>query len=128
MNVIAKARHMHLAPRKARLLAGLIRGRDIASARRQLQVSEKGAASIFLKLLNSAAANAHHNFQLNPDILRVSSIVVDGGPIIYRFRPRAQGRSAPIRKHTSHITLTLSDAVPVKKEAPAEKTAKTKSN
>ncbi|HBL39425.1 TPA: 50S ribosomal protein L22 [Candidatus Uhrbacteria bacterium] len=107
MKVFAHARHLRMSPRKVRLIADLVRGLDVSSARRQLMVSKKAASDIVLKLLNSAAANAEHNFQLPTDHLRIVSITVDGGPVLYRYRPRAFGRSAPIRKRTSHVTIAL---------------------
>ncbi len=114
MKVTAKARHIHIAPRKTRLVVSLVRGLSVVDARRQLQVMPKMAARVVLKLMESAVANASHNFKLPTDALRIVSATVDGGPILYRSRPRAQGRSAPIRKRTSHITIIL--------EAPTQKT------
>ena len=107
MKVFAPARHLRMSPRKVRLIADLVRGLDVASARRELAVSNKVASEAVLKLLNSAVANAQHNFHLPTDRLRIAMIAVDGGPVLYRHRPRAFGRSAPIRKRTSHITLAL---------------------
>lgn len=107
MKVFARARHIRMSPRKVRLIADLVRGADVASARRQLSVSKRAAAEVVLKLINSAVANAEHNFRLPTDRLRIAMITVDGGPVLYRYRPRAFGRSAPIRKRTSHITLAL---------------------
>lgn len=107
MKVFARARHIRMSPRKVRLIADLVRGLDVVSARRELAVSKRVASDVVLKLLNSAVANAEHNFHLPTDRLRIVMIAVDGGPVLYRYRPRAFGRSAPIRKRTSHITLAL---------------------
>ncbi len=115
MQVFARARHIRMSPRKVRLVADLIRGLSAHEAQKQLTFSKKAASEVVLKLLNSAMANAEHNFKLNKDILRIATIMVDGGPTIKRFKPRAQGRSAPIRKRTSHITIVLEEMV--KKES-----------
>jgi ribosomal protein L22 len=105
--VKAKARYVRIAPRKARLIADQVRGMDIESARALLQFSPRGAASPIHKLINSAAANAENNHDLIGDEMRVSSITVDEGPTLRRFRPRAMGRATPINKRTSHIAVAL---------------------
>jgi ribosomal protein L22 len=105
--VKAKARYVRIAPRKARLIADQVRGMDIESARALLQFSPRGAAHPIQKLINSAAANAENNHDLVGDEMRVSSITVDEGPTLRRFRPRAMGRATPINKRTSHIAVAL---------------------
>jgi ribosomal protein L22 len=105
--VKAKARYVRIAPRKARLIADQVRGMDIESARALLQFSPRGAAHPIHKLINSAAANAENNHDLIGDEMRVSSITVDEGPTLRRFRPRAMGRATPINKRTSHIAVAL---------------------
>ena len=105
--VKAKARYVRIAPRKARLIADQVRGMDIESARALLQFSPRGAAQPIHKLINSAAANAENNHDLIGDEMRVSSITVDEGPTLRRFRPRAMGRATPINKRTSHIAVAL---------------------
>ncbi len=107
MDVHAKARYLRLSPRKARLIVDVIRGLSVPAALTQLQFLNKGAALPVLKLLKSAVANAEHNFHLEADDLVVKSIVADGGPILHRWAPRAMGRSAPIRKRTTHVTIVL---------------------
>lgn len=109
MEVIAKLNSLRMAPRKVRLVASLIRRLPVSIAETQLRFLNKAAALPVLKLLQSALANAEHNFKLEKDKLWISHITVDGGQVIKRFRPRAFGRAAPIRKRTSHITLKLSD-------------------
>jgi large subunit ribosomal protein L22 len=98
-----------MSPRKIRLVAGLIRGLDVAKAESQLGFSVKAAARPVLKLLRSAIANAEHNHKLEREGLYIKVITVDGGPMLKRWRARAFGRAAPIRKRTSHITIILSD-------------------
>ena len=111
----AKLRHLRMAPRKVRLVADLIRGIAVEKALLRLQVLKKEAKRPVLKLLESGIANATNNFQIEKDTLRVKSITVDGGPILYRWMPKAMGRATPIRKRTSHITIVLEGEVNEKK-------------
>jgi ribosomal protein L22 len=105
--VRASARYVRIAPRKARLVADQIRGLHIDKARALLQFSPRSAAQDIHKLLDSAAANAENNHDLIADEMRISSITVDEGPTLKRYRPRAQGRATPIHKRTSHIAVAL---------------------
>lgn len=105
--VRASARYVRIAPRKARLIADQVRGLHIEKARALLQFSPRGAAQDIHKLLDSAAANAENNHDLIADEMKVSSITVDEGPTLKRYRPRAQGRATPIHKRTSHIAVAL---------------------
>jgi ribosomal protein L22 len=108
--VRASARYVRIAPRKARLIADQVRGMHIEKARALLQFSPRGAAHDIHKLIDSAAANAENNHDLIGDEMRISSITVDEGPTLRRFRPRAQGRATPINKRTSHIAVALTPA------------------
>lgn len=108
----AVLRFVRVSPRKARLVADLVRGRDVAEAIEMLSFTHKKSAPIIKKLLESAVANAEvaaerANEELDIDDLFVKTIYVDGGPTLRRFRPRAQGRATPILKTTSHITVEL---------------------
>ena len=105
--VRASARYVRIAPRKARLIADQVRGMHIEEARALLQFSPRGAAQDIHKLLDSAAANAENNHDLIGDEMKITSITVDEGPTLKRFRPRAQGRATPIHKRTSHIAVAL---------------------
>jgi ribosomal protein L22 len=105
--VRASARYVRIAPRKARLIADQVRGLHIEKARALLQFSPRSAAEDIHKLLDSAAANAENNHDLIADEMKISSITVDEGPTLKRFRPRAQGRATPIHKRTSHIAVAL---------------------
>jgi large subunit ribosomal protein L22 len=110
---------LRMSPRKVRLVIDAIRGLSAQTAETRLVFMKKGAAEPVLKLLRSAMANAEHNFQLKRADLFVKFIVADGGPMLKRFRPRAFGRGAPIRKRTTHISLILApkgEAVVAKKE------------
>lgn len=105
--VRASARYVRIAPRKARLIADQVRGMHIEQARALLEFSPRSAAQDIHKLIDSAAANAENNHDLVGDEMRISSITVDEGPTLRRFRPRALGRATPINKRTSHIAVAL---------------------
>jgi ribosomal protein L22 len=105
--VRASAKYVRVAPRKARLIADQVRGMHIEQARALLAFSPRGAAEDIHKLINSAAANAENNHDLVGDEMRITSITVDEGPTLRRFRPRALGRATPINKRTSHIAVAL---------------------
>jgi large subunit ribosomal protein L22 len=117
MDVKAKARYVRMSPRKVRLVVDLIRGMTVAEAQSQLKFMKKAAAEPVLKLLNSAVANASHNFNLDTQELYVKSIQADGGPVLGRWRARAFGRAAPIRKRTTHISIVVSEK---EKKAPKQ--------
>ena len=103
----AIAKYVRIAPRKARLVADEVRGKSYPEAVSLLRFTNKRAAKILGDVLNSAAANAEHNADADPDELRVKTVKVDEGPTIKRYRPRAMGRATMIRKRTSHITVEL---------------------
>ena len=122
MEVMSKAKFIRVAPRKTRLLAGLVRGLTVEEARRQLTFSAKEAARPMLKAINSAVANAVHNHKLSDVGMIVSRVIVDEGPKIKRFTPRAQGRATPIRLRMSHITVWVKPPeVQVQQEKPKAK-------
>jgi len=115
--VKAKLSFLKTGPRKVRLVADSIRGRTVIKALEILSLSHKAVARPLLKLLKSATANAKHNFQLSEDVLRISTITVDGGPVLKRWMPKAHGRATPVRERTSHIQIVLSELQPkIKKE------------
>lgn len=105
----ARARYIRIAPRKVRLVVDLIRGKEVGEAISILRHTPKAASPVIEKLLNSAIANAEHNYSLDPNNLVISQIYADPGPIMKRFRPRAQGRASRINKRTSHITLVVTE-------------------
>jgi len=107
MQTTAKLRFLRVAPRKVRLLADVVRGMRVEDAITQLQYSKKHAARPLRKLIESAVANAKHNHDIDTNSLTIKVIFVDGGPVMKRWKPRAFGRAAPIRKRTSHVTVTL---------------------
>lgn len=127
--VTAKLKYLRISPRKVRLVANLIKGMDVVEARSQLTFLPKRAASMILKLLNSALANAEHNFNLSKENLYISKIIVDPGPSLKRWLPRAMGRATSILKRTSHITLILDERVKTikkKEKRPIKKVKKIK--
>ncbi|OGH64826.1 MAG: 50S ribosomal protein L22 [Candidatus Magasanikbacteria bacterium RIFCSPHIGHO2_01_FULL_41_23] len=107
METTATLKNLHLAPRKVRLVTDLIKGMSAIEAAQQLEFSRKHAARSILKLLRSAIANAEHNHKMAIQTLIIKNAVVDGGATLHRWMPRAMGRATPIRKRTSHITITL---------------------
>lgn len=98
-----------IAPRKARLVADLVRGSHVQDALDSLKFLNKKAAPVISKMIHSAVANAKSSATVDVDSLVVSEIFVDEGPTWKRFLPRAQGRATPIRKRTSHITVKLKE-------------------
>ena len=112
MSSTAKLRHVRVAPQKARLIANMVRGRDVSEVLEMLQFTRKKSAPIIKKLVESAVANAENlasrdGTDVDIDELFVERIWVDVGPTLRRFRPRAQGRATKILKKTSHITVVL---------------------
>ncbi len=109
MEVAAKLKYVRISPQKARLVADLIRGTDVEKALQVLSFSNKKAAGIVKKVLESAIANAEHNEGADIDELRISAITVDEGSTYKRIKSRAKGRANRILKRTSHIQVTVSD-------------------
>ena len=105
--VRAEARYVRTSARKARMVCGHLRGKSIPEARAILAFTPRDVARDWSKLLESAVANAENNHELLEDDLVVREAYADEGPTIKRFRPRAMGRATPIRKRTSHLTITL---------------------
>jgi large subunit ribosomal protein L22 len=109
MATVAKLRNAKIAPQKVRLVADQIRGLPVEQAINVLTFSNKKAASIVKKVLESAIANAEHNDAADVDELTVSYISVDEGPTMKRWRARARGRAAKILKRTSHVTISVEE-------------------
>lgn len=112
MQPTAKLNYLRTAPRKVRMVADMIRGKDVETARTLLRFSLKKSIGPMEKLLNSAIANAKNDFDLDEKDLVISKITVDEGPKLKRWRPRSRGRAMPIQKKTSHITIVLSTVKP----------------
>ena len=109
MEAKASARYVRISPRKARQVADLVRGKNIVDAYTILQFTPHKGSLIIKKVLESAVANADHNYDMNVDNLYISKIYVDQGPTIKRYKPRAMGRADGIHKRTSHITVVVSE-------------------
>jgi large subunit ribosomal protein L22 len=107
--VRAQAKYVRMSPRKARLVAEHIRGRSVPEARAVLAFTSREAAGVLQKVLQSAVSNAEANHGIAEDRLYVKTTYVDGGPVMKRWRARARGRVARIRKRTCHITVTLAE-------------------
>lgn len=110
MEVSAKLTGAQISPQKVRLVADQIRGKGVEEALDILEFSNKKAAQIVKKVLNSAIANAEHNEGADVDELNVSTIFVDEGRTLKRLRPRAKGRADRILKRSCHITVKVSDS------------------
>lgn len=109
MQTHAVLRFARLSPQKGRLVADQVRGKPVDEALTLLRFSNKKAAGMLRKVLESAIANAENNFGADVDELRVAEIRVDEGPHIKRIMPRAKGRADRITKRTSHITIRVAD-------------------
>lgn len=105
----ATLRYARISPRKVRIVIDLIRNKPVKEALNILKFIPKRGARFVEKLLKSAIANAENNHNMNVDKLYISEIYANGGPILKRIRPRAQGRAFLIRKRTSHITVVLKE-------------------
>jgi large subunit ribosomal protein L22 len=112
MEIKASLNNLRISPRKARLVTGLVAGMPISLARAQLTFLVKKPAPLILKLLNSAAANAKHDFETKEDNLYIKSILVEAGPSLKRWLPRAMGRATPLLKRTCSVKLILDEKVP----------------
>jgi large subunit ribosomal protein L22 len=121
--VRAEARYVRTAPRKAQLVTEQIRGRTVPEARTILAFMTRDAARDVERVLSSAVANAEANHNLDGDDLYVSVAVVGAGPTLKRWRARARGRVARIKKRTCHITIALAlpegGVIPAPRPAPA---------
>lgn len=109
MEVKAKLSFARVGEQKARLVANLVRGKNVSEALKTLQVLNKKSALIIKKLVESAVANADYKKTIDLDKLFIKTIYVDQGPVLKRFRPRAQGRATGVRKRTSHINVVLDE-------------------
>lgn len=131
MQVRAHLHSLRIAPRKVRLLAALLKGRDAIVARQHLAYLPKRSSQPIAKLISSALANAENNHGMVQENMRIKEIMVDGGPVLKRFEPKGFGSVSPLAKRTSHITIVLEEKVAglksdkkVEKKAKAEATPK----
>lgn len=115
--VMAKARFLRISPRKVRLVIDVIRGMKTEEALEKLQFINKKATRFIIKLLNSALANAEHNYKLNKEDLYIKKIVANEGPTLHRWQARAFGRASEIRKRTTHLEVVLATKEGLKEKA-----------
>ena len=109
MEAKAVAKYIRISPRKAAQVADLVRGKSVGEAYAILKFTPNKGAAIIEQVLKSAVANAEHNYNMDVDKLYVSTIFVDQGPSLKRFKPRAMGRADGIMERTSHITVMVSE-------------------
>ncbi len=107
MEVRAVAKNLGVSAQKMRLVVDLVRGKSVNDALAILRFAPTPSARIVAKVVKSAAANAEHNFQLDPAELKIVKIYADEGQIMKRFRPRSRGQVSPILKRHSHITVVV---------------------
>jgi large subunit ribosomal protein L22 len=117
MMITAKLNDYRQSPRKVRLVANLVKGKKIEEVRNTLAFLVKRASKPLADLIESAVANASHNFNIPADQLYVKEFRVDEGVVLKRRMPRARGMAFPINKRTSHVFVQLDtiDNMPVKK-------------
>ena len=109
MEAKAIARHIRIAPRKIRVVIDLIRGKNIGDAYAILKHTPKIGSEVLLKVLESAIANAEHNYDMNSDKLYVAAAYVDQGPTLKRIHPRSRGQAFKILKRSSHVTVVVKE-------------------
>ncbi|HYD49120.1 MAG TPA: 50S ribosomal protein L22 [Terriglobales bacterium] len=109
MEAKAVSRHLRIAPRKARLVIDMIRGKSVSEALMILDFTARKGAKLVTKTLKSVIANAENTQRVDVDKLYVRKIHVDEGVTIKRFLPRAHGRATPLRKRSSHITIVVDE-------------------
>ena len=109
MQATAKLKQSRISPQKARLVADQVRGLSVSKALELLQYSTKKAAHSIKKVLESAIANAEHNEGADIDELKITTICIDEGPTMKRWRAQAKGRGTQILKRSSHITVTVAE-------------------
>jgi large subunit ribosomal protein L22 len=110
MEIVAKAKMIRISPRKVRIVGEVIKKKNVNDAMGILMYMPQKASFILKKLLDSAIANAKQKKYVDIDSLFVKNVMVDGGPMLKRFLPRAMGRASKIRKRLSHITLVLDES------------------
>ena len=111
MEVKAIIKNTGIPAGKVRPLVDMVRGRKVDEALTILQFTPTPKAKVVAKLVRSAAANAENNFQIDPADLKIVKIYADEARSLRRYRPRSRGRTSPIRKHSSHITVIVAEEV-----------------
>src|SRR5665647_869767 len=111
MQVKAKLNNLRISPRKVRLIAELVRGLDVNEAVNQIEVSYKRASLPMKKLILSAVSNGENNLGIDRDNMYVFSVLVDAGPSLKRWMPKAYGRASQILKRTTQVEITLAERI-----------------
>ena len=115
MEIKAVSKYVRMTPTKARDLTRAITGKSVGEALRVVELNKRKTAACIGKTLKSAIANAENNAELSADKLFVARAVVENGPTIPRYWPRARGSATPIRKKTAHVRIVLTDEKPRRK-------------
>lgn len=105
--MIAHLRKIRISPKKANLVAGIVRGMPVNKALDTLKFTPKKAAEILYKVIQSARSNAENNFKQDPETLIIKEIIINEGTTYKRFQPVSKGRAHPILKRTTHITVKI---------------------
>ena len=105
----AVAKYIRIAPRKIRVVIDLIRGKNVGEAFAILKYTPKVGAEVVEKVLQSAVANAEHNYDMNTDKLFVAAAYVDQGPTMKRIHPRSRGQAFKILKRSSHVSVIVKE-------------------
>ncbi|MBI2038733.1 MAG: 50S ribosomal protein L22 [Candidatus Niyogibacteria bacterium] len=116
----ATIQHLHIAPRKVRRVADLIRNKSVNEAAALLRFTKEKPAKDLAKLLKSAVANAKNTIGKEADALIISKVTVDQGAVFKRFRTKWHGMASPIRKKTSHVRIELAERATKEKVSPSE--------
>lgn len=107
LEAVATLKYARISARKVKVVADLLRGKDVQEALAIVKFTPKAASEVLEKLLKSAIANAENNHEMNSDNLYIAEIYANQGPTLKRIRPAAKGSAVRIRKRTSHITIVL---------------------
>jgi len=121
MEVKAHAKFLRLSPRKARLVVDLVRGKNALEAISELDLTPYKAGREVIKIINSALANAQHNFGISKNDLYIKEINANIGPTFKRYKPRARGSADEIKRRMTHITVVLASLEGVKAKPAEEK-------
>lgn len=105
----AEAKNMRISPRKMKPIADLVRGKNVKDAQAILKFTPRKGAEIFLKVLNSAVANAENNHHLNVETLFVKEIYANQGPTMKRWNAGSMGRANPVLKRSSHVGVVVAE-------------------
>lgn len=109
MKAKAEAKYMRVSPRKMKPIADMVRGMDVKEAQAILKFTPRKGAEIFLKVLNSAVANAENNMDMDVENLYIAEIYANQGPVMKRWKAGSMGRANPIKRRTSHVGVVVSE-------------------